>query len=900
MPRHRLLWGISLLLTVGGIWAGIELLGAPRPVSRVPGATGARRIQGPPPGQPVQPPSMPAMGKAAGKIPNDWFHVQRAWPGVEINAEARALALEEARALRATSRGKWQAGRDAWSEAGPLNIGGRVTALAVHPSLPQRIFAGAADGGVFRSDDGGGSWTPVFDEIGNLSIGALAIDPSDPATVYAGTGEANASGDSFAGIGLLRSTDAGAHWSLLGLESSRHINRIVIDPTNPQKIYVACMGALFSKTPDRGLYRTTDGGTTWERTLFLSDSTGVIDVVLDPSQPSRLYAATWERLRTPKYRRGGGTTCGVWRSLDSGSTWTRLGSGLPGISPSVGRIGLALCTTQSQVVYAIYADNTGYFSGLYKSINGGDSWTRTSDAALSDLYGSYGWYFGNVRVDPADPNRVYAMGLDIYRSTSGGSGWAYVSSNVHVDQHDLWIDPNQSGRWIAGGDGGLYVTTSSGAAWTHVETLPITQFYAGAVDTQNPARLYGGSQDNGTVRTWGGGLNDWEMIYGGDGFYALVDPGNSNTIYAEYQYGGLAKSTDGGSGFSSCVSGINSGDRRNWSTPVVFDPANASRLYYGTYRLYRTTNGASSWSAISGDLTGGVGDASLVYATITTIAVSPSNGQVIYVGTDDGRVWRTANGGTTWQNLSAGLPQRWVTRVAVDPVNADIAYVTHSGYRNDSPLAHAHRTVDGGQTWTAIDAGLPEAPVNALVIDPQHPNWLFAGTDVGVFFSSDAGAEWSDMAPGMPIVVIHDLVLHNPSRTLTAFTHGRSVYRVPLPTPSAVDAGGEGGPAITEAARAVGLLSIQPNPLGRRGPGTEISYRAPGAAPVELAIFDAAGRQVRLLKQAGGGSEGTRDGLRVARFDGRDDSGRWLPAGTYFARIAGPAGTDSQRLTVLP
>lgn len=868
-PRLLLLPVLVLLVC---LW-GLRDAGRPRPVHGPQDA-----------GRPAQPSEMDPMGKAAGKLPNDWFHVQRAWPGVEIDPEARALALDQARVAAAEATGEEGRGRDVWEEAGPVNIGGRITAIAVHPAVLQRLFIGAADGGVFRSTDGGASWQPVFDAVGSLSIGALTVDPSNPEIVYCGTGEANASGDSFAGLGLFRSTDAGDTWMPAGLASSRHINRIVVDPANPNRVYVAVMGGLFSKGPDRGLYRSTDAGASWERKLFVSDSTGVIDVVLDPTNPTRIYAATWERLRSPKHRRVGGVTCGVYRSTDGGDNWSLLGGGLPAPSSTVGRIGLALAASQPQTLYAIYADKDGYFAGLYKTTNGGDAWARTSDGGISDLYSSYGWYFGNVRVDPTNPNRVFALGLDVYRSTTGGGGWSYVSNGVHVDQHDLWIDPTQSNHLVSGGDGGLYLSSNGGSSWTHIETLPISQFYAGAVDHSNPLRLYGGTQDNGTVRTWTGAPDDWEMIYGGDGFYCLVDPRNSNVIFAEYQYGNLAKSTSGGSSFFSCLTGVNSSDRRNWSTPVVMDPSNPDRMYYGTYRLYRSTNGASSWSSISSDLTGGTGDATLVYATLTTIAVAPSNGQVIYVGTDDARVWRTTNGGGAWQNLSLGLPQRWVTRVAVDPTNADIAYVAHSGYRNDSPLAHLHRTTDGGASWTPISSELPEAPVNAFALDPENPSILYAGTDVGVYVSPDAGQNWSELAAGLPITVIDDLVLHAPTRMLVAFTHGRSAYRLTLPAAAEVVSPVAGADPARPR-----WLRIGPHPY--TGGTARLEFTAPSGATPTIGIFDAAGRLRRSWPDLAG--------RRSVDFDGRDGEGARLPAGVYYLRVANGRAIDSRPFTIL-
>lgn len=824
-------------------------------------------------------------GEKPGAFPDAWFHSQRAYPGVDVPPAARSLALEQARALRAVGeRGPEPPLDPTWVFAGPTNIGGRLTAVAALPG-GATMYLGTAAGGVFRSTNSGSTFAPIFDGVGAGSIGAVAIDPSDANRIYVGTGEANASGDSFAGEGLFRSTDGGAHWASLGLEDSRHIGRIAVDPSNPNRIFVAALGALFTKTPERGLYRSTDGGASFSQVLFLTDSTACVDVALDPSNPSRVYAAMWERLRTPKYRRAGGLSSGIHRSLDGGETWTRLSSGLPPVAQNVGRIGLAVAASSPQTLYAVYADDPGYFLGLYKSTNGGDTWTRTNDGALSDLFSSFGWYFGNVRVSPTDPNRVYTMGLDIFRSTNGGTSWSNLTNgSIHVDQHDLWIDPSSPMRCLAGNDGGLYRSTNGGTSWSALGGLPISQFYAGAIDPSNPQRLYGGMQDNGTGRTLTGGTSDWNVIYGGDGFYCLVDPRNSNVIYAEYQYGGLGKSVNGGSSFSDATSGINGGDRRNWSMPVVMDPTNPDRLYTGTYRVYRTNNAAGSWSAISGDLTGGTGGATLVYATITTIAVAPSDPNRLYVGTDDARVWTSSNGGGAWQNVSAGLPNRWVTRIAVDPDDPLLAYVAHSGYRQDEPTTHLHRTTDAGQSWTAIDAGLPEAPVNALAVDPDLASTLYVGTDVGVYVTRDGGDSWSDLAPGLPIVVIHDLMLHAPTRKLVAATHGRSMYSLALPSASAV--AGEADPARLE------LRLASANPWSRSSGGVaRLELRAAPGELVRLELFDASGRRVRDL--------GARSSGAVIELDGRDESGHALGAGIYFARASSGDRVVSARWVVV-
>jgi photosystem II stability/assembly factor-like uncharacterized protein len=518
-----------------------------------------------------------------GKKPNEWFFMQRAYPLGDIPMDQYREAVEQAKTQRDLlegAGGQAGAGVGSWEAVGPTNIGGRVTAVALHPDVPDRIFLGAAFGGVLSSTDGGASWTPLMDDEPSLSIGALAMHPDDPAHLYVGTGEANASGDSYAGTGVYESTDAGETWSFLGLPDSRHIGRIAVHPLDPNLIFVAAMGGLYSTGPDRGCYRSTDGGTTWEQVLFASDDAGCIDVAVHPGDPDIVYAAMWERQRGPGFRYVGGVNSGVHRSTDGGDTWELLGGGLPGPASDVGRIGLAICEASPTVLYAIYADDPGYFDGLYKTENGGDSWFRVNDGALSDLYSSFGWYFGNVRVDPMDPDRVYAMGLDTYKSTNGGNSWSNITGNrIHVDEHDWWISPGNSNWMLSGNDGGLYLTTNSGSTWAKFRDLPITQFYAACLDPQQPWRLYGGTQDNGTMRTPAGLLDDWEIILGGDGFYCIVDYTNSNTIYAEWQWGNLRKSTDGGNNFFDAENGIPGGERRNWSTPVVMDPSDNETLY---------------------------------------------------------------------------------------------------------------------------------------------------------------------------------------------------------------------------------------------------------------------------------------------------------------------------------
>lgn len=807
--------------------------------------------------------------------PNAWFYIQRAWPDAEISQPALTRALEQAAALDREGAKL----RSAWTQAGPTNIGARVTDIAAHPTNPDVAYAGMASGGVFVTDDGGASWDPIFDDQAVIPVGAVALDPNDPATLFVGTGEANAASLSFFGKGVFRSTDAGASWEHLGLDATRYIGRIVVDPDDGDRVYLAASGKLFGTNPERGVYRSTDGGDGWSRVFGLTDSTSCIDLAIDPSNPQTLYAAMWERVRGLTYRRSGGPSSGIWRSQDGGDSWHELTAGLP-TGSDVGRIGISVCASQPQVIYAIYADASAYFDGVYKSTNGGDSWSRVNDGALASIYSSYGWWFGNIRVDPSDPDNVVALGLYAYRSTNGGASWSETGSNMHVDHHALAFCPSLPGRVYEGNDGGLYRSDDGGGSWDKLYDQPTSQFYAIDIDHLNPHRLYGGTQDNSTLRTWNGGTDDWDVLYYGDGFYTLVDPTNSNTIYAEYQYGGLGKSTNGGSSFSSATSGIDGGDRRNWSTPVVMDPNDAETLYYGTYRVYRSGNGAGSWSSISNDLTGGNHGAN--FGTITTIAVAPSDGDVLYAGTDDGRVWVTENGGGNWTRIDAGLPERWVTRVAVDPNDAQVAYVSFSGLRWDEDAGHVHRTDDAGGSWQDVTGNLPTAPVSVVLVDPDDSARLYAGTDVGVYTSVQPGGNWSTLAPGLPRSPVLDLKLHAPTRKLVAGTHGRSMFALELDELTAAPA------ASVARAR---LLPNHPNPFN---PSTTLRFSLERESAVRLSIHDANGRERALLIEERRGP-----GEHRLVWSGRDAKGEALPSGVYFARLRADGATASRKMILL-
>ncbi len=703
-------------------------------------------------------------------LPNEWMFRMLAWPEGEISLEAVRRARQQAERMPAAHG----ASRAIWQQAGPLNIGGRVTDIALDPADSNRVFVASAAGGVFRTTDGGASWQEIFQNAGALAIGDIALDPLDPQVLWVGTGESNSSSYGFPGNGVWKSDDGGDSWQAMGLDSSGYIGRIVIDPTDSQRLWVAALGRLYSTGGQRGVYYSPDGGQTWEQQLFINDTTSVVDLAIDPGNPDRLFACSWQRLRTLTSRVSGGEGSGVWRSLDGGQSWSELTGILPQ-GALVGRPAVALAAGDPQRVYLSYADHPGYFLGLYRSDNGGESFVRVNDGILANLYSSFGWYFGNLRVDPQDDDHVHALGVTWWRSLDAGDNWNRLAHAVHVDYHALERHP-QSGRWWIGNDGGLYASHDL-VSYTHFQNIPLTQFYNVAFDPSDPQRIFGGTQDNGTIGTQTGGLADWENLLGGDGFHVIVHPEEPQVLYAEYQWGNLRRSDDGGQSWFQITNGISGGDRRNWNTPLALSPLDPEVLYTGTQRVWRSDNRGASWSAISGDLSQGFsGDAG--FNTLTCLAPSPVDSLVLWAGCDDGNLARTTSGGAFWQQVGGSLPQRWITGIAPDPALAGGAVVSLGGLRWEDPEPHVYRTWDYGASWAPIHGNLPDAPVYDIVIDPQDGQRIWAATETGCYVTRDGGMEWTLAAGGLPLGPVLDLAFHAPSRQLLAGTHGRSAWRL--------------------------------------------------------------------------------------------------------------------------
>ncbi len=798
------------------------------------------------------------------EFPNQWMDRQRCYPYKKIKLKSYLSGMEQAYKLRK----KASKTRYNWELLGPTNIGGRITDIAINPETPSTIYVGGASGGILKTIDNGESWQNIFKDSPVISIGDIAIDPNNENIIYAGTGEANASSQSFFGDGIYKSNDAGLSWEHIGLDSSSYIARIIVDYSNSQRIFVAACGNLFTPGPERGIYRSDDGGLTWQKKLFITDSTSGIDIVQHPTNPNILYASMWERMRGLTYRRSTGESSGIYKSTDGGDTWVELTNGLPS-GAYVGRIGLAIAKSNPDVLYASY-DKGSSFMGVFKTTDGGDSWFETNDSELQSINSSYGWYFGQIRVDPTDENRVYVLGVELCRSDDGGDSWIWLYDNknlIHVDHHAMYIDEN-TGRIVEGNDGGLYVSQNYGNNWTKINNLPLTQFYAIEIDNTNPYRIYGGTQDNSTIRTMTGALDDWDVILGGDGFYCLVDYTNQDIIYAESQWGNLCKSTDGGDYFYN-INYQFYDDRTNWSSPLAMDPQNPQILYFGTYRIWKTTDGGSNWTAVSGDLTQGL--ASYGYSTITTIAISSINPNIVLVGSDDGRVNISEDAGNTWTDISEGLPNRWITRVAPDLFDTNTIYVTVSGFRWDEHEPHVLKSNDLGQNWNDISNNLPEIPTNCIALDPEIPNRIFVGTDAGVFYSQNGGENWCDISEGIPNVAIIDMKINRNTRTLVIGTYGCSAYKIDL------DDINVGVYEKTLSDTQIELSQNYPNPFRDE---TTITFTLINNTKINLSIYNIEGRKIKTLKQGF-----LYKGIHIIKWNGKDENGRRISKGTYFYQL---------------
>ena len=758
---------------------------------------------------------------------------------------------------------------------GPKVMSGRIVALEVNPADPTEFYAAYASGGIWHTKDNGISFKSITDNAPTQNIGEIAMHwPSK--TLWVGTGENNASRSSYAGIGMLKTTDNGISWEVKGLEDSHHIGKILINPNNPEEVVVGVTGHLYTPNAERGIYRSEDGGDSWEQVLFVNETSGIIDMSIVPNDFNIQYAAAWQKDRKAWNFSGNGSSSGIYKSTDAGKTWALIStdeSGFP-TGTGVGRIGLAVY--DENTVYAIHDsqfrrpddapkkangltkndfksmskeaflalqdkslntflkennfqekyraanlknsvrnglvmpkdlaiyledanallfDTPVVGAEVFKSTDGGKTWTKTHTGYIDDLYYSYGYYFGHIHVAPKNGDKIYIYGVPLLTSDDGGASFSSIGkSNVHSDHHALWINPNKQGHLINGNDGGVNITYDDGAHWMKNNSTAVGQFYAINIDHEKPYNVYGGLQDNGV---WKGahnarnderwqatGHNPWTSIMGGDGMQVQIDNRNSNIVYTGYQFGNYFRLNLETKKRTYIQPKHELGEapyRFNWQTPILLSSHNQDILYLGGNKLHRSLNQGDDWATISDDLTQGGKKGNVAFGTLTTIAESPAQFGFLYTGSDDGYIHRSENGGGSWDRISDDLPQDlWVSRVIASEHQKERVYVTLNGYRNDDFAAYVYVSEDSGISWKSINKNLPNSPVNVIREDPNNDQILYLGNDQGVYVSFDQGQKWQPFNKGLTSAAVHDLVVQPEANHLLVGTHGRSIYKVDL------------------------------------------------------------------------------------------------------------------------
>ncbi|MBE3130457.1 MAG: hypothetical protein IMZ54_07025 [Acidobacteria bacterium] len=740
------------------------------------------------------------------------------------NPEFRFKGFEDYKAMQAASKFKDLK----WQFIGPTNISGRVTDVAVVAPKGKNytIYVATASGGVWKTENEGTTWAPIFENQASAAIGDIALAPSDQNTIWVGTGEHNIFRSSQAGIGIFKSSDGGKTWAPMGLSDTNTIARIVVHPTNPAIVYVAAGGHEWTTNPDRGVYKTVDGGKTWEKVLYVNDETGAYDLVMDPRSSDTLYAATWQRTRrkwNDPRTEASHTGSGIWKTTDGGKTWTAINTGLPEAGRR-GRIGIDLCLTKPDVLYAL-VDNyeisreptpqeitdsygvpsSGFIKGatVYRSDDGGATWTQTSGltpqqkSIMERHSGTYGWVFGQIRVDPNDPNTTYMMGVPFSVSTDGGKTFARLPG-PGADHHALWIDPDNSNYLLKGFDQGVAVSYDKGKSWKYFQdVIPVSQFFNINFDMGTPFKVYGSMQDHGSFRApvdLSRGRDripaqKFENAPGGEGSNHAIDPTNPNLVYSAGFYGAISRSEYDkpgeypGSPFSKELLPVLYENeprlRGQWLAPFILSTHNPNILYHGMQYVFRSLDRGDTWEKISPDLTTNDpatrGD--IRYQTLFTISESPIKYGLIYAGTDDGRLWMTKDAGKAWQEITAGLaPGKWMSRVVASAYNLGTVYLSQNGKRDDDFTPYVWKSVDYGKTWTSIVAGIPVGPVNVIREDPVNEKILYVGTDMGAYVTTDGGKTWMVLGGNLATVYVHDLIVHPRDNVIVIATHGRGMW----------------------------------------------------------------------------------------------------------------------------
>jgi len=700
-------------------------------------------------------------------------------------------------------------------EIGPATMGGRINDIEVEPNDTRVIYAATASAGVLKSVNGGTSWATLFDKETVMSVGDVAISPSNPSIVWAGTGEANNRQSSSWGNGVYKSMDGGKTWKNMGLANTHHIARVVIHPTNPDIVYVAATGLLWGPSPERGVFKTTDGGKSWQHVLKANEDTGATELVIDHTSPNILYAAMYQRRRTVFGFNGSGAHSAIYKSNDGGDTWTKITRGMPydvenAPTPrpetllETGRISLAIYPKDTNIVYATIEHANG---GVYRSNDKGETWTQVAPIASVPRP----MYFSKLKVDPNNDQRLWLAGVTMQHSEDGGRTWSGNRAQApHADTHGIWINPKDSDHLIIGNDGGINITYDRGRTWDYANTVPLGQFYEIGADMQRPYRICGGLQDNNTwcgpsmsMSSQGITNSDWYTIGGGDGFYAQPDPNDPNIVYAESQDGNLTRRNTLTGENKAIRPREEEGEKRyrfQWNSPILISSFDSNTIYYAGNFLFKSTNRGDVWRKISPDLTTGVDRNTLQimgkvpdrftrsrhdgvqnYPTITTISESPLNRNVLWAGTDDGNLQVTRDG-QTWKNVVAKVPNlpkgTYVSRVVASRASEGAAFVTFDGHRMGDFKVYVYSTTDFGETWRSIAANLPQnnGVVSVIREHPRTHNLLFVGTEFGLFVSPNRGGNWTQIKANLPTVPVDDILIHPRENDLILGTHGRSIW----------------------------------------------------------------------------------------------------------------------------
>jgi photosystem II stability/assembly factor-like uncharacterized protein len=834
-----------------------------------------------------------------------------------------------------------------WRLIGPFR-GGRVLAVTGVPSQPNTYYFGAVAGGVWKTTDGGVTWDPLFDKQTTSSIGSIAVSESDSNVVYVGTGEACIRGNISFGDGVYRSNDGGKTWKNVGLKDTRHIGKVIVHPTNPDVGFVAALGHAYGKNTERGIFRTRDGGKTWEKVLYLDDRTGGIDIVFDPQNSHVLFAAMWEGYRTPWMLNSGGEKDGLYRSNDDGTTWKRVeGNGMP--EGPLGKIGVAVSGADSNVVYALIEAKKG---GLYRSDDGGTNWALIND---DHRFRQRAWYFTHVWADPRDSNKVYIANTGLFRSNDGGKSFERLNA-PHGDHHGLWIDPHNPNRIINGNDGGATISIDGGKNWSTLNNQPTAQFYHVTADNDFPYRVYGTQQDNSSVGIATASdhgfidQRDWDAVGGGESGYVAVDPRDSHIVYAGSYFGYISRLDRRTNQVQNIQQwpldpdGYNASAQKyryTWTMPIVFSPHDPNILYHSSQFLFRSKDGGHSWETISGDLTrndkskqqdsGGPitkDQASIeFYDLIFAVAESPKQRGLIWVGTDDGLIQLTRDDGKTWTNVTPkGFPE-WamISLIEPSPFEAGTAYAAVDAHKLDDFKPYIFKTSDFGKTWSPIIGGLLDSSyVHAVREDPKRKGLLYAGTEIGAWVSFDDGAHWQALQLNLPTTPVHDLIIHGDD--LVIATHGRAFWVLddisPLRQANASIAGEEAHlfASRTATRTRMGHSRRRRYAIGENPPDGAALYYYLKEEPkehIKLELLDAQGKVIRAFtseekKKDGAPDEWERDeaqehipakaGLNEFTWDLRYEPPKKIPAAIYDeGEPSGPLvlpGNYQVRLTV--